>query len=79
MALDLTAPDAGRRSFTATLVPSRCDAHAIAEDKQGTRFRVSVDLDGRRGQVALVAPDDVVVALYGFVREACASGASGGG
>lgn len=77
--LDLMAPATGTRSFAVTLVPGRCDAHAIAEDKQGTRFRVTVDLDGRQGQVALVAPDDVKVALYDYVREACASVDTGGG
>lgn len=71
LALDVRAPDAGSRSFHLALVPSRCDAHAIAEDKQGTRFRVLVELDGTEGQVPLVASDAVKVALYEFVREAC--------
>jgi hypothetical protein len=71
--VDLQAPEAGRRSFTMTLVPSRCDAHALAEDKQGTRFRVLVELDGKKGQVSLPAGDPVKVALHDFVRRACGS------
>jgi hypothetical protein len=69
--LDVRAPDAGTVSFTATLVPGRCDPHAVAEDKQGTRFPVLVDLDGRQGLVPVPAPEPLKVALYDFVRDAC--------
>ncbi|NLG21227.1 MAG: hypothetical protein GX555_07320 [Actinomycetales bacterium] len=54
-----------------TVVPACCDAHAIADDKQGTRFRVDVRLDGREGTVTVAAPE-VTTALYGFVQRACA-------
>lgn len=67
----LRAPASGTASITLTLVPGRCDPHAIAEDKQGTRFPVRVNIDGTTGTVPLVAPDEVKVALYDFVREAC--------
>jgi hypothetical protein len=69
--INVRANDEGTVSFTATLVPGRCDPHAVAEDKQGTRFPVLVDLDGRQGLVPVAAPEPVKVALYDFVREAC--------
>lgn len=54
-----------------TLVPARCDAHAVAEDKQGTRFRVDVELDGSAGIVTVAAPPDLMAALYDFVQRSC--------
>lgn len=61
----------GPTSFGMTLRPGRCDAHALAEDKQGTRVPVQVRLDGEEGRVVLAASDAVRVELYDFVREAC--------
>lgn len=55
-----------------TVVPARCDAHAVAEDKQGTRFRFDVRLDGREGTVAVPAPPELTTALYDVVQRACA-------
>lgn len=68
--LTVTAPDPAELSFT--VVPGRCDAHAVAEDKQGTLFRMDVVLDGQAGQVTVASPTAVTAALYDFVREACA-------
>lgn len=74
--LDLMLPDAIRgeaapHSVVLTVVPARCDAHAVAEDKQGTRFRFDVELDGREGTVGVSAPREVTVELYDFVQRAC--------
>lgn len=69
--LGVRAPEAGTTRLTLTLVPSRCDAHALAEDKQGTRWRIQVELDGEEGQVSVPSPDPVKVALHDFVRRAC--------
>lgn len=54
-----------------TVVPARCDGHAVAEDKQGTRFRFDVVLDGREGTVGVAAPPEVTTALYEVVHQAC--------
>jgi hypothetical protein len=57
-----------------TVAPARCDPHAIAEDKQGTRFPVTVRLDGGIGAAAtvIVAVDDGTrAALYDAIRRAC--------
>jgi len=57
-----------------TVAPARCDPHAIAEDKQGTRFPVTVRLDGGAGPAitVIVAADDAVRAgLYDAIRRAC--------
>lgn len=61
------------RPVVLTVAPARCDAHAVAEDKQGTRLRVDVVLDGREGTVAVPAPREVTAALYDFVQQACGS------
>lgn len=54
--------------------PARCDLHAIAEDKVGTRFdaRVSVLSDpADSGTLTLVAGDEQRSRLYEFVASTC--------
>lgn len=58
--------------ITITIVPARCDAHAIAEDKRGTVLMLEVTTPLASGLHAVAAPDDVRGALYRFVTEACA-------
>jgi hypothetical protein len=59
-------------ALTLTLVPARCDPHAIAEDKRGTIFPLQVAVDGTSGTVYVAAAPAVKAALYDFVRAACA-------
>lgn len=54
--------------------PNRCDAHAIADDKQGTLFRVAVTIGGRAGTVTVVADAATKDAIYANVISACATG-----
>lgn len=65
----------GERTAVPMMVaPARCDPHAIAEDKQGTRFPVTVRLDGGAGRavtVIVAADDDVRGGLYDAIRRAC--------
>jgi hypothetical protein len=65
--------------LTLHLTPSRCDPHAIAEDKLGTVFPLEVEVAGgtgesgglRTGIVSVAAADEVRALLYAFVGEAC--------
>lgn len=53
--------------------PNRCDAHAIADDKQGTLFRVDVALGDREGAVTVVSDAATKDALYAAITAACAA------
>lgn len=55
-------------------VPARCDPHAVAEDKVGTRFAATVTVlgdDPVTGEVVLVATDEQRGDLYDYVRARC--------
>ena len=55
-------------------VPARCDMHAIAEDKVGTRFDAAVSVLSDpidSGTLTLVASDEQRSRLYDFVASAC--------
>lgn len=57
------------------IVPARCDAHAIAEDKVGTVLDLTVRLpDGTTGDYRFIQPDDIREALLTYVRAACGLG-----
>jgi len=62
---------AGAVSIPLLLTPARCDAHALADDKQGTLFRVSVVVDGTPGTVTIVADAATTAALYDAYTRAC--------
>lgn len=55
------------------LTPARCDAHAIAEDKQGTLFRVRVTSAGEPAVLVLPSPDAQRDALLAWVVARCAA------
>jgi hypothetical protein len=59
-------------SIPLLLTPARCDAHALADDKQGTLFVVDVLLDGTAGSVTIVADPTTRAALYDALIRACA-------
>jgi hypothetical protein len=57
---------------TLTLVPGRCDTHAIAEDKRGTIFGLRVtNPDGATGVLYVTSPDEIKIELYRFVQTVC--------
>lgn len=80
----LLAPVGGATSWTVSgepmsiplqVVPSRCDAHAVAEDKRGTFFGVHATVDGVPQPVFYVASsDELRGALHDFVGESCGMG-----
>ena len=52
--------------------PSRCDPHAVAEDKVGTLLPLLVRVAGREGVLKIDAGDQLRGRIYGFVTKACA-------
>lgn len=68
---DIRGTDASS-TVTLTLVPARCDAHAIAEDKRGTIMPLAVTVGGVEGRVFISADDEVRGALYDFITATCA-------
>jgi hypothetical protein len=56
-----------------TLVPNRCDPHAIAEDKRGTIFPLELFLesDQQKGIVLVRADSALRQAFYEYVLKAC--------
>lgn len=53
--------------------PNRCDAHAIADEKQGTLFAVDVALGERTGTVRIVSDAATKEAIYAAITAACAA------
>ncbi|MET1155194.1 hypothetical protein [Arthrobacter sp.] len=60
------------------IVPMRCDPHALAEDKQGTRIPVSIAAGSWHGIVRLNAGHDFDRAVYRFITDACADAGQAG-
>lgn len=58
-------------SIPLVITPARCDAHALADDKQGTLFVVEVLLDGAPGSITIVANSETRAALYDAYTRAC--------
>ena len=55
-----------------SLVPNRCDTHAVAEDKRGTFIPLVVEIDGGpSGTYYVTMPDDQKGQLYAFVPDYC--------
>ncbi|MBA4247815.1 MAG: hypothetical protein C0444_05920 [Microbacterium sp.] len=61
----------GAVSIPLVITPARCDAHALADDKQGTLFVVDVLLDGEPGSVTINANSATRAALYDAYTRAC--------
>jgi len=55
------------------IVPMRCDQHALAEDKLGTRIPVSIAAGSWHGILRLDAGHDFDRAVYRFITDACAA------
>ena len=65
------APVAHVDTTTLSFVPSRCDPHAVAEDKLGTVFPVDVTVDGTSGTISVAASDETRVEIYDFIADYC--------
>ena len=51
--------------------PARCDPHALAEDKAGTKVPVTVAAGQRSGELRLEPSEEFTRSVYGFVASAC--------
>jgi hypothetical protein len=62
----------GPTDIRVPIVPNRCDPHALAEDKIGTRMPLYVTLpDGSTGRLVLAAGDDLRAQMYQFFSDFC--------
>jgi hypothetical protein len=51
--------------------PARCDPHALAEDKAGTKLPVKVATGQRSGELRLEPSGEFTRSVYAFVAKAC--------
>jgi hypothetical protein len=56
------------------LVPLRCDAHAVQEDKRGTVFTLDVQVDGDPGMIELAATEEMRGRILTWVGQWCGFG-----
>lgn len=56
------------------IVPSRCDPHAVQEDKRGTIFDVRVELDGEPGEIELFVGEELRGEILSWVATWCGFG-----
>jgi hypothetical protein len=62
----------GPKDLHIPIVPNRCDAHALAEDKVGTRIPLYVTApDGTAGRLVLDAGDGLRAQMYAFYSAFC--------
>ena len=54
--------------------PTRCDPHAVQEDKRGTLFRVWVSLGGEPGDIEVYVGDDMRGRILTWVPTWCEAG-----
>ncbi|GAA2171846.1 hypothetical protein GCM10009846_07420 [Agrococcus versicolor] len=64
-------PGGAAQTVAFVLQPGRCDAHAIAEDKQGTIFVFDVVLDGEARTLRLPSDAATRDALLGYAAASC--------
>ncbi|WIM28518.1 hypothetical protein QNO26_01090 [Microbacterium wangruii] len=64
----------GPSSIQVPLVPLRCDAHAVQEDKRGTVFVVAVETAGAEGVIEVAATAEHRGAILAWVARWCGFG-----
>lgn len=73
--LGITIDANGPSEIRIPLVPNRCDPHALAEDKVGTRIPLHVTApDGTTGRLVLSATDELRAEMYAFFSSYCGLG-----
>lgn len=72
LALGIELSADGPEEIRVPIVPNRCDPHALAEDKIGTRMPLYVTLpDGTEGRYVLAASDGLRGQMYQFFSAFC--------
>ncbi|NKX53969.1 hypothetical protein [Arthrobacter mobilis] len=66
------------RTLELHIVPARCDAHAVAEDRLGTKLPLRLTAGGYRGVLRLEPPPELARAVYSFITAACRTRQDGG-
>ena len=56
------------------IVPSRCDPHAVQEDKRGTIFDIRLALGGEPGEIELFVGDELRGRILAWVADWCGFG-----
>jgi hypothetical protein len=70
--LDIVVSADGPPEIHIPIVPNRCDPHALAEDKIGTRMPLYITLeDGTTGRLVLAASDELRGQMYAFFSAFC--------
>jgi hypothetical protein len=65
-------PDSAPSVIRLSVVPARCDPHAVAEDKRGTFFPLEVETsEGLIGRIFVPVSDAVRASLYDFFGDYC--------
>ena len=68
----LAAPVTVTTTVRLELTPSRCDAHAVAEDKRGTFLGVHASVGGTdQATFFLGVPDGVLGQVHDYVARSC--------
>ncbi|WP_322410237.1 hypothetical protein [Microbacterium invictum] len=76
--LDLEVTGAlGTTVVDVPIVPSRCDPHAVQEDKRGTIFDILLSLDGEPGEIELFVGDTLRGDILTWVSSWCGFAGAG--
>ncbi|GAB3603523.1 hypothetical protein [Microbacterium aureliae] len=67
-------PGAASVEIVLPIVPSRCDPHAVQEDKRGTIFDVRVVVDGDPGEIELFVGETLRGRILSWVADWCGFG-----
>ncbi|WP_374975973.1 hypothetical protein ACEYYH_19645 [Microbacterium trichothecenolyticum] len=72
--LHVTADDADPVVVQLPLTPTRCDPHAVQEDKRGTIFPLRIEVDGEPGEVELFVGEEMRGKILTWVGAWCGFG-----
>ncbi|MFE5410794.1 hypothetical protein [Microbacterium sp. NPDC056569] len=72
--LEVTADDADPVVIRLPLTPTRCDPHAVQEDKRGTIFPLRVEVDGEPGEIELFVGEEMRGKILSWVAAWCGFG-----
>ena len=71
VSLEVELGPEGPPELRVPFVPNRCDAHALAEDKIGTRIPLQVTVGELSGRLVLPASDELRAQMYAFYGAYC--------